>query len=149
METAATATRYIQQMNTSKLVIEQQHADIIDCCAALRMTLGPDAAIDDIGKVRMRLAKLLHENLVSEEAALNGPIRRLPFAKRPSSFGELGIEAADLRRKYTEHVGRWSLAAMSRDRQGYAASAIELIAEVTSHLDRKRSAFPAWWAAIA
>jgi hypothetical protein len=30
----------------------------------------------------MRLAKLLHDNLVSEEAALNRPIRRLPFAKR-------------------------------------------------------------------
>lgn len=136
-------------MNTSKTVIEQQHSAIIDCCAALRTALGPDATIEGIGKVRMRLAKLLHDNLVLEEAALNEPIRRLPIAQRPSSFGELGAEAAALRRKYTEHVGRWSLAAMSRDRQGYAASAIELMAEVTSHLDRKRSAFPAWWAAIA
>lgn len=136
-------------MNPSKTVIEQQHSALIDSCTALRAAFGPDGTIEDIGKVRMRLAKLFHDNLVLEEAVLNEPTRRLPITKRPSSFGELQAEVAALRRKYTEHVGRWSLAAMSRDRQGYAASAIELIAEVTSHLDRKRSAFPAWWAAIA
>lgn len=136
-------------MNTSKVAIEQQHVAIMKCCNALADTLAPSESIEDIGKARMHLAKLLHENLVLEEAALNGPIRRLPIAKRPMGFSELGAEAADLRRRYTEHVGRWSTSEMSRDRQGYAASAIALISDVTRHLERKRSLLPAWWTAIA
>lgn len=97
----------------------------------------------------MRLAKLLHDNVIAEEAAINGPIRRLPTAKRPLHFVDLGAEAADLRRRYTEHVGLWSIPAISEDREGYAVSVRALVAAVSGHLSRKRAALPGWWRAIA
>lgn len=137
------------QTDQAKAAIGQQHDAIIDCCSILLSHLRADASIDEIGKARMQLARLLHENVIAEEAAINGPIRRLSIAERPLHFVELGAEAGDLRRRYTDHVGYWSMPEIIKDREGYAASVTALVVEVTGHLGRKKAAFPRWWQAIA
>jgi hypothetical protein len=131
------------------LTIEQQHVAIIGCCDALLTALRNDSSIAAIGGIRRQLAGLLHANLASEETAFVGPLRRLPVAERPRQFAELSVEAAELRSRYSEHVGHWSLTAIDSDPKGYARAAADLVRQVKTHLQRKRAVLPDWKRALA
>ncbi|WP_037523126.1 hypothetical protein, partial [Sphingomonas sp. Mn802worker] len=97
------------------LTIEQQHDAILRCGNDLLQALASATPINAVGQVRMELARLLHANPASEEIQINAPIRRIPVDERPALFQELSIEAAALRQRYSDHVGRWSLGLINED----------------------------------
>ena len=125
------------------LTIEEQHAAILSCCddllAALRVI-----PTGDVGQIRMRLAALLHANLVTEEAQIIGPLRRLAIADRPRLFTELSSEAANSRIRYSEHVGHWSPNVIAGNKVAYFQDAAELVVLVKLHLSRKRAVLADW-----
>ena len=126
------------------LTVEQQHVAIIGCCDDLLTAVADPLSHQEIGQLRAKLAALLHANLASEEAQLIGPIRRLAANARPPRFLELSAEAADLRSRYSEHVGQWTRQMIESDHETYARAAAELVACVKSHLNRKRAVLADW-----
>lgn len=128
----------------STLTIEQQYAAILAYCDDLLLIVRGAAPIGDVGRVRIRLATLLHANLSLEEASLIGPVRRLAVSERPARFSALGIEAAELRCHYSDHVGRWSLSQIADDRVAYTSAVNELVARVKAHVAKKQAVLPAW-----
>ena len=92
----------------------------------------------------MQLASLLRDNLITEEAQLMAPLRKLPVAQRPALFETLTAEAAQLRAAYSQHIGRWTVVLIAADPQGYAKDAASLIERVTLHVVQKRTVLPDW-----
>ena len=131
------------------LSITEQLMAVEHCCDELVRTARPPADVDVVGQLRMKLAGLLRANLASEEAQINGPFRRLSVSERPANFAELSVEAADLRLVYSQHIGRWSLAAVKADPQGYAIDAGKFITAVKTHIIKKRRALPSWMDVLA
>ncbi|RYF21001.1 MAG: hypothetical protein EOO77_06880 [Oxalobacteraceae bacterium] len=137
---------YFEQ--ASSLSIEQQHQAVLQCCVALLQAIGrEDRSI--IASRRAELAGLLHANLASEEAAINAPIRRMPPASRPEGYGPLSAEAAQLRARYSAHVGQWSIHAIANDAQGYERAVRQLVTDVRAHVEKKQALLPAWRRLIA
>lgn len=130
--------------DAAAMTIEQQHDAIMQCCGSLLAALAAGPGDIAVAQVRLRLAGLLQANLASEERELNAPIRRLPTAERPRDFVRLGVEAADLRARYSEHVGRWRPAAIDADWNGYVRAATTLIQQVRDHLAAKQRVLPEW-----
>ena len=141
------AMRYSEE--AALLTITEQLMSVERCCDELVKAARPPADMDVVGQLRMKLAGLLHANLASEEVQINGPFRRMPVSQRPANFAALAMEAADLRLAYSQHVGRWSLAALTADPAGYALGSRNLITAVKSHIVKKRRALPDWIKALA
>lgn len=131
------------------MTIEQQHAAVLTCCDELVNAFHLDSPLEAVGQLRLRLAVLLSANLATEEQQLNAPLRRLAPSLRPRLFNELCDEAAGLRSRYSEHVGRWSPGAIDGDRAVYARASVDLVLQVKAHLARKRAVLADWRRALA
>jgi len=128
--------------------IDQQHLDVVACCDALLDVIVRGSPVAEVGRIRLRLAGLLHANLALEESEIMGPLRRLPFDQRPRDFAGVTDEAANLRARYSEHVGAWNLTTIADDPKGYGRDASNLIRQMKSHIRRKQLLFPDWKRAL-
>lgn len=134
----------ITKIDPRSMTLEEQYGAILSCCDQLLAALHAGGSSDQIGRIRMQLAGMLHANLAAEEIELNGPIRRLAPADRPREFAKMAEEAAYLRSLYSEHVGRWTLRSIDIEPASYANAASELVRDVKAHLTRKRALLPEW-----
>lgn len=123
--------------------ISHQQQAIMECCTVLIAVIATQNAVG-ITECRAKLSALLHANLADEEAVLNAPIRRMPLASRPAGYRELTLEAADLRSRYSAHVGKWNYASINSDVRGYERDVCILIGDVERHLLKKRLSIPEW-----
>lgn len=126
------------------LTVEQQHAAILTVAEELLAALRSNDAISQVAVLRSRLGVLLSANLATEEREIIGPIRRLTVGNRPRLFTELGQEAALLRSRYSEHVGKWNLRTIESAPAEYQRAAAELVKDVKAHVDRKRGVLAEW-----
>ena len=130
------------------LTIDQQHQEIVACCDELLDIIALESPAAEVGRIRLRLAGLLHANLTLEESEVMGPLRRLPVDQRPRDFAGVSDEAATLRARYSEHVRAWNLATIADDHRGYGREASGLIRQMKSHLRRKQLLLPEWKRAL-
>jgi len=129
--------------DASIAAIRDQQQAIMECCNRLLAVIatGSNAGITEC---RARLSSLLHANLAEEDRVLNAPIRRLPLISRPVGYSEITQEAADLRGRYSAHVGKWNNASITRDPAGYERDVRVLVIDVKQHLQKKQRLIPGW-----
>ena len=134
---------------SATLTIDQQHRAIVACCDELLDVIALESPVAAVGRIRLRLASLLHANLASEERELMEPLRRLPINQRPRDFAGMCDEAANLRARYSEHVRAWNLATIANDHRSYRRDASSLVRQMKSHLRRKQLLLPDWLRALS
>lgn len=133
---------------SAALTIDEQHREIVACCDELLNVIVLESPVAEVGRIRLRLAGLLHANLALEESEIMGPLRRLPTNQRARDFARVTDEAANLRARYSEHVRAWSLATIADDPRGYGRDASSLIQQMKAHLRRKQLLLPGWKRAL-
>jgi len=130
----------------SMLSLAEQYDGIVRCCDDLSMALMAEPPVTTmvLTQHRLRLSRLVQENLADEEQQVSRPLRRLPAERRPAQFAALSDEADRLRLHYSQHVQRWSLPAVEADRQGYGLAVGKITAELRDYLRRKRPVVAEW-----
>jgi hypothetical protein len=96
-----------------------------------------------LSQCRLKLSRLIHANLLTEEREFIAPLRRHPRSGELADFAGVVATTNDLRLAYSEHVQRWPLRAIDLDIAGYSASVNSLIEAVTHLLKRKSKLLPA------
>jgi hypothetical protein len=130
--------------NVAFAEIDRQHREVLAACDHLTSLSRSAENVGEIASLRMRLAGLLQANLTLEEREIFSPLRTRQTADRPRLFEEIEVQAADLRRRYSEHIRLWNAVAIQQAPGAYAAGAAKLIRDVGDHLKLKRSVFPEW-----
>jgi hypothetical protein len=126
--------------------LKQEHAQIRSISKLLDEILAApfDAPLVEVGDARALLARAIHQHLVTENETLIRPLNDRRLTDDIPKYHDIMRLTRDLRLRYSQHVGQWTLSTIERDRSGYAIAARRLNAEMVAIMNREESEiFPA------
>ncbi|WP_210359333.1 MULTISPECIES: hemerythrin domain-containing protein [Sphingomonas] len=97
-------------------LLKRQHADIVVAVDALiALTRQPQAtALPQLGATRVRLAQLLRDHRLAEEAQVHAPLRAARRIDAIPGYASILEDARRLRGVYSAHLNRWSAAEIAK-----------------------------------
>lgn len=101
-----------------------------------------DKRIFALAQCRLKLSKLLHQNLMTETRELGVPLRRHDLTGAVADYDAINSASSKMRLAYSKHVQTWGLGAIKDDWPKYCDDVKALIDEVRDLLRRKIAMLP-------
>lgn len=132
-------------MQVNIRLLEQQHSAITsaidELCALTDMPL--DQGLPLVAKARLRLAKVVADNIATELTEIHTPLRSRNLARHIADYDKIEVRSRELRVTFSVHIAKWSLTAIEQDWHGYGRSLREITTELAHVVAwEERSLFP-------
>lgn len=125
--------------------LERQHRAIIatidELCASTDKPV--DEGFPSTANVRLKLAKVVADNMATETAEIHEPLQARDLTSRVPEYAAIATRTRELRLVFSAHITKWSTDAIKRDWAGHGRSIRHITSELADILHREeRCLFP-------